>query len=170
MDVKDIVAKMGLQDFDYVLFGDGSGTVIGKPCGWACLAFEASSGVVTKHWGGAASGTNNFAELIPYVLALGSIESGLSPSHPKKPKTVAIVSDSELTVRCGNGEYSRLSHRSLWAAIDWFTSHGYFLSWRHIRRNTNPANAECDRVAGHWRRELIGFETSFADCFPENPT
>ena len=149
------VDDLGLNDFDFVLFGDGSGTTIELPCAWACHAVNTATKAVTKHFGGLSSGTNNLAELIPYLHALWHIQT--SKETRSSTTRVAIVSDSEVTVRCGNGEYERRANAAIWAGIEWFENNGFVILWKHVRRNTNPVNANCDLIAGQKRKLMSEF-------------
>lgn len=142
-DAVAVVRELDLKGFDYVLLGDGSGTSVGSPCGWACFAVDGGGGVVA-HRGGCSSGTSNLAELMPYVLALWHIQS----KEMFRKLRIAIVSDSELTVRCGNREYEKRANCAFWACIDFYEGLGYDITWKHVKRNTNPIHAECDRIAG----------------------
>jgi ribonuclease HI len=53
-----------------VLFGDGSGNTVEGSCGWAVTLLSPLYGRRKVLVGGASSGTNNYAELMPYVHAL----------------------------------------------------------------------------------------------------
>lgn len=154
-----LAADLGIADYDLLLVGDGSGTGVGAPCGWHCTAYDRQTGEVEEHFGGANGGTNNYAELAPYVHALwhyhttsGGNEPGFIPDL--SPVRVAVVSDSEVTVRCGNGQYARRANGALWAAVEWFERNNYRLRWTHVRRNTNPFSKASDGVAGRVRVEL----------------
>lgn len=146
-----VCASLGIPAdvFDLVLFGDGSGTVLGQPYGWFVTGFLPEKHEVFTLTGGASSGTSNFAELAPYVHALWHVDY----AGRKDVKKVLIVSDSELTIRCGAGEYARKKNLALWASIDWFCATGRFtLSWRHVSRNSNPLHVRADKQAGDVRR------------------
>lgn len=153
MEVFDVVNEMGLTTFDYVLFGDGSGTTADKPCGWACYVADNMRRVITRHCGGCSNGTNNLAELVPYLLALWHINA-LDP-HRASITRIAIVTDSEVTARCGSRQYDRRANASLWASIEWFEANGFEITWKHVRRNTNPVNADCDLIAGKVRKLIV---------------
>lgn len=139
--------------YDLVLVGDGSGTIATKPCGWACFAFEKAEDVVVRHFGGTNGGTNNYAELSPYLHAMWSYHTRRSPSSAR----VFVVSDSELTVKCASGENARNANLSLWASYDWFTHKaGYSVMWKHVPRNSNVLSQAADDKAGEVRRALNG--------------
>src|SRR2546423_11661451 len=93
-----LAQELGLADFDLLLIGDGSGTVYNRPAGWGCVAYDRHKQQVTLHTGAASTGTNNFAELFPYIQALWHHHQDHG-QMPVTPVRVQIVSDSELTVR-----------------------------------------------------------------------
>lgn len=158
-------AILDLPPHDLLLVGDGSGTTADRPCGWCCYA--ACDGNVVVHYGGTSHGTNNYAELALFLHALWHFDA----TAKRQAKTrVCLVSDSELTVRCGNRQYARNANGALWASADWFETHGYALRWFHVRRNSNPYHTSCDAIAGIVRRLLT--EATIAGKIvpaPENP-
>lgn len=153
-----LVKSLSLPDFDLLLIGDGSGTTSGNPCGWSCTAYERATGSVWEHHGGASGGTNNYAELEPYVHCLTAYRHALWSYHTTgrdvRPPRVVIVSDSEVTCRCGNGQYQRKANGPLWASIKWFEDKGYTFSWVHVRRLTNEFNRRADKIAGTIRKKM----------------
>lgn len=150
--MQDLAAKLGLKAFDLMVVTDGSGGMLGSPCGWAWLSYEAATGQVRSASGGATSGTTNYAELEPVVHALWHYQAGRLATA-RRPR-VEIVSDSEWVVRSALGIYRATAHRALWASIEWFRREGYHLGWTHIRRDSNQANVEADRLAGLTRLSL----------------
>jgi ribonuclease HI len=148
-----LAGDLDLADFDLLLVGDGSGTVYDRPAGWACVAYDRRRRQAVIHAGSVTGGTNNFAELAPYIQALWHHDQEHGPAIVT-PVRVQVVSDSELTVRCGAGRYARRANGCLWAAVEWFERHGYRLAWRHVRRNSNAWSAWTDPQAGTARRPL----------------
>jgi ribonuclease HI len=141
-----LAEQLNLSDFDLLLVGDGSGTVYHQPAGWACVSYDRTLREAYVHTGAVSCGTNNFAELAPFVQALWYHHQAIHPLT-SDPLRVTIISDSEVTVRCGNRQYARNANGSLWAAIAWFEEHGFDLNWRHIPRNSNAWAAWVDFVA-----------------------
>lgn len=155
-ELEALTSDLALSDYDLLLVGDGSGTINQKSCGWACVAWEKATQKVTVHNGVISCGTNNFAELFPYVQALWYYnQSHKDMLPPAKKFKVQIVSDSEVTVRCGNKQYTRKSNACLWAGIEWFENCGlYEINWTHVYRNTNKFSKKCDWLAGETRVSL----------------
>lgn len=155
--------SLQLPEFDLLLMGDGSGTQSHLPCGWAVYSYEKSTHSTLRHFGGVNHGTNNLAELAPYVHALWHHHSlrakTVDFAAKKSAVRVAIVSDSEVIVRCGNGSYAKNSNQAFWAALEWFTTNGYVLQFFHTRRNTNAVGTAADDLAGRVRKTLLQLET-----------
>lgn len=136
--------------FDYIIFSDGSGTVNEKACGYCAVVLNVVTWDSYVYYAGKSNGTNNVAELAPIVDALAQIEK----INKKFKINVAIVSDSEMTVKAGNKEYSRTANAYLWSSIQYFENLFWNLKFFHIKRNTNEANAFCDEIAGQVRKEF----------------
>lgn len=142
-----------IPEADIYMLGDGSGTVLGKSCGWFVSVLDMKTGQTYLHFGGANHGTNNYAELYPYIHALWHYQS-----IGGEGKSVTIISDSELTVKCGRKEYDRRANLPFWAAIDQLG--GMFnLQWHHLPRNSTPYHKLADSVAGKIRK-LLSVEVS----------
>ena len=145
--------QLNLGEYDLLLVGDGSGGDYRGTAGWACVAYDRvlKSGVI--HAGAVTSATVNYAELFPYLHALWYHAQEHRGSDQQTPWRVAVVSDSEVTVRCGNGEYARHANGSWWQALEWFTGTNYEMEWHHVRRLTNEWNAIADAIAGAARAQ-----------------
>jgi ribonuclease HI len=145
------------MNYDLELVCDGSGTVHNEPCGYSCKATSSiyKGGTVT-HFGGFSAGTNNFAELIPFVHALGYDFSVRPKSFVnnklKEEAAVLCISDSELTVKQGNRKYHRNANKALWAAIDEYERLGYNLTWHHVLRDTIALQIACDSQSRELRK------------------
>jgi ribonuclease HI len=152
-EAEKLASQLGISDFDLLLIGDGSGTIHNNPCGWACVAYDRNRKQITFHNGASSSGTNNYAELAPYIHALWHYH--YDKTNRKNETKVAIVSDSEVTVKCGNGEYTRSSNKILWASVLYLEEQeGYKIFWKHVHRNTNIFSKKCDWFAGRSRQSL----------------
>lgn len=157
--IKEVVNNLALPNFDVLLLGDGSGNSPNTCSAWGCVRYLPLKSLVEVHCGGQTLGTNNFAELMPYLCVLWL---DYAEKHPF-PRKIEIVSDSEVSVKCGNREYSRNANLPLWASFDCLEKLGYTIHWNHISRNTNPANALCDRLAGQVREEIEKIQLTTKD-------
>lgn len=154
-ELEALSSELSLPEYDLLLLGDGSGTTCHESCGWACVAYNKLTDDIEFHNGSMSCGTNNFAELIPYCQALWHFDQFYKTvAAPGVAGRVEIVSDSEVTVRCGNGIYARKGNGFLWSGIEWFEKNGYNIHWTHVRRNTNKFSKRCDWLAGETRISL----------------
>jgi ribonuclease HI len=147
-----LALQLNVTDFDLMIVGDGSGTTIAKSCGWFCSSWNRKENVFRKHYGGASHGTNQYAELAPYLHALYFYHASKQDAFLPH---VLIVTDSEVTARCGSGQYERRALAPLWAQIEWFEKAGYKFTWKSVPRNSHPTLVLADSVAGRLRT-LIG--------------
>jgi ribonuclease HI len=145
-----LVRELSIDEHDLLLVGDGSGEDYRKPAGWCCVAYDRLLKRAIVHAGALTAGTTNFAELVPYWHALWYFDQE-HKDNPLQNFKVAIVSDSEMTVRCGNQQYKRRANGCLWAGIEWFEKRAYVFRWHHVRRLSNTWNELADTVAGHAR-------------------
>lgn len=158
-DCEELTTTLGVRDYDLLLAGDGSGTTADQSCGWYCTEYVRGKGQVFPHRGGSNRGTNNHAELAPYIHALWAYHARREKNggRPLSPQVV-IVSDSEWAVRCGNRQYDRNANKHLWAVFDWFETQGYRFRWFHVPRNSTPFHALADQEAGRTRKAIAALE------------
>lgn len=151
------------KDTDLLLIGDGSGTSLSKVASWFVYGFDSIAG--TQQWwaGAVSSGTNNYAELYPYIHALWDYGSRLDHGD-KTIKQIRIVSDSQITVRCGTGEYARSSNLPYWAAIEQLENSGMEIDWRHIPRSSIVFNQLADLYARELRKEMTRVCKAIDNC------
>ena len=142
-DFVDLATKLDepIGSYDYVAVADGSGTTLGQPCGSFLTFLKKDSQEPVWLMTTASSGTNNYAELYPFLNFLWWLES----CKVERAKLL-FVSDSEVTVRCAMGLYSRKANLGLWAMYDFYAKR-FEIVWKHVLRNSNPINEECDERA-----------------------
>lgn len=157
MTPRELAGSLGLGGVDYLVVADGSGNTCRTPCGWFARVWNLRTGRSADCYGGGSQGTNNVAELSPFLQSLYVIESWRPGWRGSADTTVVgCVSDSEMTVRCGQGRYSRAANGHLWAALQYFEDNGYELRWAHVPRNSNVFSALADRMAGRVRGLISG--------------
>lgn len=149
-DFFSLYEKLGKPAHDLMLVSDGSGSTWDKACGWACGYRYRTTKEINLISGGSSCGTNNHAELAPFIHALSYHEA----KHPESLPLVLCISDSELTCHCATGKYGRNVNLSLWASYDHFVRRGYRFSWHWVPRNSNRINSWCDERAGVVRKKL----------------
>jgi ribonuclease HI len=160
-DLEDLAAALNLPVYDLLLVGDGSGTVAHRPCGSACVAYYKDLDTAKYFSSAFSHGSNNFAELVPYVHALQydynqrQFNATMRFKSVKSYPRVEIVTDSELTCKQGNKEYARNANTALWAAVDYFALIGYKIHWNWVARNSNPVNTICDEQSGKMRKLMM---------------
>lgn len=132
-----------VADADLVLVGDGSGTKMDTPGGFSVVMYMPKIHDALLLTGSLSHCSNNIAELTPYIFALNLYQGKTS----KKDSKVRLFSDSEITVRMGNGQYKPSKHVGLWQSIFWFREFGYDMRWKYLPRNSNPVLREMDRVS-----------------------
>jgi ribonuclease HI len=135
------------ESWDLLVLGDGSGQGWNTPCGWAAVSIDRLNGLREFMVGGASCGTVNVAELEPCLHALRRDLYHHNDGKLKAVRRVAVVSDSEVTVRTGNGEYRASFNPDLWASLEYFRSAGYQVTFYWTPRNQNPMHSALDAAS-----------------------
>jgi len=151
----DVLADLGVTDWDVVLVGDGSGTGWSKACGWAAVLHDRATSLRQVFLGGLNHGTNYLAELLPYIHALlwytrGPGKSRLHERIMRQPGSclmVHIITDSEILASQGNGKAGRKENEELWLALDRMASKGYKLVWHWVARDRLGLNQLTDHMS-----------------------
>ena len=152
------------DDWDLLLFGDGSGMTWEIGGGFASFLIDRAT-QIRKHLIGARTlSTVNRMELSAYTEALSYHFEAIMKRKVPAPYRTLVITDSELTARVGNRVYSRKANGDLWQAIDWFTTRGYRITWQWVNRNSTPFHEMADYLAGAARRGVM--ELKLADNEP----
>jgi hypothetical protein len=155
IQLDQLARDLALGPHDLLLVGDGTGETYQSPAGWACIAYDRLLERAVVHVGALTAGSIKFAELLPFLHGLWFFDQEHRDDRLRSYQ-VAVVSDSEVTVRCGNGDYARRANGCLWAGIEWFERRAYAFQWHHVRRLSNGWNALVDSVAGKARQLALG--------------
>ena len=148
-----MLERFGIEDWDMVLIGDGSGCKWDHEMGWAVTAIEKDSMERRVFWGAANKGTVNFAEMMAYLQPLLWYFAELD-QREKKSKTrnrvrqVHIITDSEY-VRTRGDQENRMFKRNrlLWQIFDLIQRFGYILHWHWAERDTVALNTFADQLS-----------------------
>lgn len=132
-----------LEGYDYVVVGDGSGSTIETPATFGCICLDVARESIIEVEGYVSKGTVNQSEIMPILSLLNYLES----SKVVGPKKILCVSDSEVTVNCGNSEWARNSNRAFWASLDYFKAFGFNVRFEWVKRNSNEISKECDAIS-----------------------
>lgn len=141
---------IGDDDWSYLVVGDGSGTTWDNTCGWGSLV---ASKQPDRRWlvfGGFSAGTNNTAEIMPYLQALAEIWRDVEEQHRfGQIVRVHVVSDSQYVVECGKNPERRKSHshKGWWSLLDFYQSRGIVIQWHWLERTGHIGNTLSHKVA-----------------------
>lgn len=144
---------------DFMIVCDASGTILKNHSASCCIIYEKSINHTKIIYHGWNYGTNNFAELQAAVTGLTYLDFVFTSGK----YSVDIVSDSEITVKGGNKEYTRGANQSLWNSIEFFENRRFNIKWNHVPRNSNPLSSLCDSIAGDLRKEMLRFDEKVVD-------
>ena len=152
--LEELLERLGIKDWDFVIIGDGSGSNWNHECGWASVSIERIT-MERLVWNGCMNrGTVNVAEIMAYVQPLNWI-AAREEDRRKKRKVrrsaynIHIITDSQYCRDTG-GSCDRLTlakNGVLWAALDIFRRQGFVLHWHWIERETAALNRYADKVS-----------------------
>lgn len=171
--LSEILDAAGVNDWDLLLVGDGSGNRWNSPCGWACVLVERGR---SPHlcYGGMSVGSNNLAEVMPYLQALTWYHD--ATRTPKRKRVglvrVVVVTDSQLVVNHGTtamdpSKALPTRHRAIWAAFREFGRCGYQIEFHYAPRNSSLWNQAADLVASLSRKALKNLTLSDGETTSE---
>lgn len=142
----DILAELGVEDWDYVLIGDGSGSSWHIGMGWACVCVERVTGDRSVWYGSGNAGTSNLAELLAYLQPLTWIGNRNDDDHGKRIVRAVVISDSQYAVDYGQGKVGG-KNSMLRSMFDAVRRSGVVVTWRHLGRNSISLNDFADRLS-----------------------
>ena len=157
-DFQDLLDHLGIDQWDLLLVGDGSGNTWDYACGWACVAIEKQSMDRQVLSGSMNRGTNNVAELMAYVHALTWYVARVrNDTGDIDPRTVHVLTDSEYVAKTGQAGYPALRRKNkmLWTAVEMAQRQAIYLRWHHLDRATTALNRYADYIAGEARKAAI---------------
>lgn len=144
---------------DFILIADGSGAGSTVGYGWGLLLIDTVRDEAVSFCGAGIRGTNNLAELLPFLHGLWWIEKNNRFGRDGIVDVVCI-SDSQVTVGCGNRKFNRGYSPAYWAAINWYESNGYRFSWLWKPRKGLASIVQMDRLG---RRARIALEKIYVE-------
>lgn len=148
--------KIGPNDWDALIVGDGSGTGWEKAAGWGAVLIDHYGSYRKIFHGAWSNGTSHIAELSPYIEVLSWYAAGpgkLCRGDAKKdgdPNAVArvhIVCDNSNIVNQGNRSCERNVYPWLWDAISGIERQGFLLKWHWIGRSRLALNRLVDLLS-----------------------
>lgn len=137
-----------LEDFDFIIVADGSGSTLNRPCGFWCYIYDKYQDKVFHLGGAFTHGTNNLAEIMPFVHAMFYLKNG---EFLIRDRDILCISDSEILVKQGKGMYKRNS--IMWKVIEEIDEYCY-VEWKWMSRNSNEILKQCDDNS-KWLRSKI---------------
>ncbi len=157
----------GVENWDLLLIGDGSGSGAMQPCGWAVALIDRATAIRRLLVGGLSMGSISIAELWPYVMVLDHFDSTIRGAvHRKSLKQtfsldVHVFTDSQYIANAGARVASRGKHIALWAGIGYFERAGYNINWHWIQDGRDSPfllHKLMDELASEGRHRMKGIE------------
>jgi ribonuclease HI len=148
-----VLDQLGITDWDYIVFGDGSGSTSDYPAGWGAISIENKSFRYEPWWGTVNRGTVNFAEIMAYVPFLNWLgareDKRRSKGKHRRVRHVHIVTDSQYCQKTGSSPLKTQVKKNtvLWAIFDVFARQGIILHWHWQQRESTELNHFADELS-----------------------
>lgn len=146
--LSDIRKLCKIEEWDYILIGDGSGTSWSEHCGWASILIEEGTFAREHFYGSFSGGTNIVAEMMAYVQPLMWLAARKDRRlGPDGSTQIHVITDCEYVKNAGNKKLQRQSNTQLWHMIDVFRRSGMRVIFHWIPRDTIDANKYSHHLA-----------------------
>jgi ribonuclease HI len=155
-----MLERLGIEEWDLVLVGDGSGSNWKRECGWGCVAFEANTLTRRVFYGAMNLGTVNVGEMMAYLQPLTwylSRNQDEGKNKASRSRVIHIITDSEyVKTRGENGNVGSKRNHIMWSVLDLIKRQGYVMHWHHVPRDTVALNMYADLLSKAARLQIKG--------------
>lgn len=149
----DMLARLEIRNWDWLLVGDGSGTSLDHACGWSCVAVGRREGVRHTLAGACSHGTSQFSEIMAVMHGVAWLcqytkRSRHTEYGRRSYLNVHVLTDNancRQSAQKAPGERPDAGFAPFWSMFDGFERQGLILHWHHVRRETVGLNAYADR-------------------------
>ena len=148
----DLLERFGIEHWDWLLIGDGSGLKHTNTAGWGCVAVHRRTFRRYAFWGVMNCGTVNFAEIMAYLQPLSFIAAEEAAARPKGQhqaiRDVHIITDSQYCAQQGQRNVGAAKcNASLWQVFSAYERNGLALHWHHAPRTDVALNLYADALS-----------------------
>jgi ribonuclease HI len=141
-------------EWDFALFGDGSGSVWSREAGWASVLVERETRLRYVFCGGVNLGTVNFAEIMAFVHPMTWLlarEEAVRREGGFRAYRVHVFTDSEYAKSAAElkpgGRLGRMKNVLLLSLAADVRSRGFVTQWHWLRRATNRLHDKADEMS-----------------------
>lgn len=151
--LQDLLTRLHIKEWDFLVVGDGSGSNWGYPAGWAAVSIENTTLARQEWWGTVNRGTVNFAEIMAYMQFLNWLgareDDRRANGKRRRVLNVHIITDSQYCERTGSSAVKGNVRKNsvLWAAFDVFARQGILLHWHWLKREDIALNQYADKLS-----------------------
>lgn len=147
-----VLGRLGVRDgWDYVLFGDASGSPDESCFGWACVAVAAGAPAGKDRFVFSGAGNASSlaqAEAMAFFLPLHWASARERALKREGPRLVHLVTDNAACCRAGRKtKTSGPAGSVLWKQFEAFGEDGLSLTWHHVGAETVGLHAYADRLS-----------------------
>jgi hypothetical protein len=157
----ELLSRLGIKRWDWLLVGDGSGCEPDQAAGWCCL-LVAHTGERQLLHGALNAGIGAYAEFLPYLCGLEWLTTVVHPRSSQKGRRVHLVTDNAQCCTFGQCDITARGCPPLRYAFEGFRKFGLKLEWHRVPRETVGLHLYADRMS---RADRIHYR----DTEPQGP-
>lgn len=168
-ELQPLLSFLGIEEenWNLLLFGDGSGSRQDWPGGWACFAIEQILNPLDKRlkyhkpvYGAVSAGPINWMECLPYWHFIRHYHYYLGGKDlcQNGKVIVHVATDSEWTAQAMSGQVRVKVHRDMVTLYETLRAWGYHIRWHHVGRETLLLQSLADRLSAQAREYLSAVE------------
>jgi ribonuclease HI len=167
--LRDLIAQLQIERWDFLIIGDGSGSNFSRHCGWASVSIEQLTGERLIWYGAMNHGTVNLAELMAYLQPINWIAGRLQQRRRKHSQHfqechIHCISDSKYCVENGQTEAMPARNLGFWTLAQSYRQQQIFLHWHWSQRASFALNQWADQIARISRRCIGEIDKQLADA------
>ncbi len=152
-----LLDRLGIEEYDLILIGDGSGSKWGLPIGWAVTAIAKTSMERKVFYGAMNDGTVNIAEAMAYMQPLlwyaTKVRAERKQGGVTREHIVHIITDSEYVREVGSrGHVDFSTNQPIWAVYELLKRQCLQINWHWQRRDEVALNAFADLLSKRSRK------------------
>ena len=157
-----ILKRLKIKNWDFVIFGDGSGSNWNRESSWASVSVEKATMERLVWYGYTNRGTVNTGEAMAYLwpaMWIANREAArVSTGSKRRATQVHVITDSEYVQKTGRkGDRMLATNGPIWEGFSAVERQGVVFTWHWLRRDTVGLNQYVDKLSKLVRKSFRAY-------------
>lgn len=154
-----MLAGLHITEWDFLIFGDGSGSNWDRACAWGAVTIERATGERRPWWGFSSRGSVNVAEIMACLQPLLFIANReMDRSGHRRANYVHIITDSQYCQSVGASDNRQpIKNAGLWEQFHAIARQGFVIEWHWVPRGSVAMNCVADTLSRVARRTFQSY-------------